>query len=211
MTKENTKKELKEKKVSKKTSSKATPKKKSSQKKKKSNPNAKWYVLNIRTGYENSIQKELRQRAEATGMEEKIDEILVPVQKKITVKKGKQEVKEEKIFPGYILIKMELDNKTWDLVTNTDGVRGFVKTDKYPKPLAESEVLAITKFMEVEQPSFKTSFSVGEAVKITEGAFADFIGSVEEIDTTKGKIKVLISFLGREAPVELDLSQVEKL
>jgi len=211
MTKEKTKKEVKEKKTSKKSSSKTTPKKKSSKKKKTSNPNAKWYVLNIRTGYENSIQKELRQRAEATGMEDKIDEILVPVQKKITVKKGKQEVKEEKIFPGYILVKMELDNKTWDLVTNTDGVRGFVKTDKYPKPLAESEVLAITKFMEVEQPSFKTSFSVGEAVKITEGAFADFIGSVEEIDTTKGKIKVLISFLGREAPVELDLSQVEKL
>lgn len=211
MTKEKTKKEVKEKKTSKKSSSKTTPKKKSSKKKKKSNPNAKWYVLNIRTGYENSIQKELKQRAEATGMEDKIDEILVPVQKKITVKKGKQEVKEEKIFPGYILVKMELDNKTWDLVTNTDGVRGFVKTDKYPKPLAESEVLAITKFMEVEQPSFKTSFSVGEAVKITEGAFADFIGSVEEIDTTKGKIKVLISFLGREAPVELDLSQVEKL
>ena len=211
MTKEKTKKEVKEKKTSKKSSSKATSKKKTSKKKKKANPNAKWYVLNIRTGYENSIQKELRQRAEATGMEDKIDEILVPVQKKITVKKGKQEVKEEKIFPGYILVKMELDNKTWDIVTNTDGVRGFVKTDKYPKPLAESEVLAITKFMEVEQPSFKTSFSVGEAVKITEGAFADFIGSVEEIDTTKGKIKVLISFLGREAPVDLDLSQVEKL
>ena len=210
MTKEKTKKEVK-KKTSKKSSSKTTPRKKSSKKKKTSNPNAKWYVLNIRTGYENSIQKELKQRAEATGMEDKIDEILVPVQKKITVKKGKQEVKEEKIFPGYILVKMELDNKTWDLVTNTEGVRGFVKTDKYPKPLAESEVLAITKFMEVEQPSFKTSFSVGEAVKITEGAFADFIGSVEEIDTTKGKIKVLISFLGREAPVELDLSQVEKL
>jgi transcriptional antiterminator NusG len=209
MTKENTKKEVKKKKTSKKSPSEVTKKKTS--KKKKSNPNAKWYVLNIRTGYENSIQKELRQRAEATGMEDKIAEILVPVQKKITVKKGKQELKEEKIFPGYILVKMELDNKTWDIVTNTDGVRGFVKTDKYPKPLAESEVLAITKFMEVEQPSFKTSFSVGEAVKITDGAFADFIGSVEEIDTTKGKIKVLISFLGREAPVELDLSQVEKL
>ena len=175
------------------------------------NENAKWYVLNIRNGYENSIQKELKQRIEATGMEDKIVDILVPVQKKIFVKKGKQEVKEEKIFPGYILIKMELDNKTWDLVQNTEGVRGFVKTDRYPKPLAESEVQAITKFMEVEQPSFQTSFSVGEAVKITEGAFADFIGSVQEIDTTKGKIKVLISFLGREAPVELELSQVTKI
>ena len=196
-----TKKDTKEKKES----------KKEKKGKKKANPNAKWYVLNIRTGYENSIQKELRQRAEATGLEDKIVDILIPVQKKIIVKKGKQDVEEEKIFPGYILIKMELDNKTWDIVTNTEGVRGFVKTDRYPKPLAESEVQAITKFMEVEQPSFKTSFSVGEAVKITDGAFADFIGSVEEIDTTKGKIKVLISFLGREAPVDLDLSQVAKL
>ncbi len=178
---------------------------------KKENPNAKWYVLNIRTGYENSIQKELKQRIEATGMENQIVDILVPTQKKIFVKKGKQEIKEEKIFPGYVLVKMELDTKTWDLVKNTEGVRGFVKTEKYPKPLPDSEVRAITKFMEVETPSFQTSFSVGEAVKITEGAFADFIGSVQEIDTTKGKIKVLISFLGREAPVELDLTQVSKL
>lgn len=178
---------------------------------KKENPNAKWYVLNIRTGYENSIQKELKQRIEATGMENQIVDILVPTQKKIFVKKGKQEVKEEKIFPGYVLVKMELDTKTWDLVKNTEGVRGFVKTEKYPKPLPDSEVRAITKFMEVETPSFQTSFSVGEAVKIAEGAFADFIGSVQDIDTAKGKITVLISFLGREAPVELDLTQVSKL
>ena len=204
--------EEKKKKTTKKVvSKKRITKEKAIQSTKKENINAKWYVLNIRNGYENSIQKELRQRAEATGMEDEIVDILVPVQKKIFVKRGKQEVREEKIFPGYILIKMELNNKTWDLVQNTEGVRGFVKTDRYPKPLAESEVQAITKFMEVEQPSFQTSFSVGEAVKITEGAFADFIGSVQEIDTTKGKIKVLISFLGREAPVELELSQVTKL
>ena len=204
--------EKKKKKVTKKViTKKKVTKKESTEAPKKENPNAKWYVLNIRNGYENSIQKELKQRAEATGLQDEIVDILVPVQKKIFVKKGKQEIREEKIFPGYILIKMELNNKTWDLVQNTEGVRGFVKTDKYPKPLAESEVQAITKFMEVEQPSFQTSFSVGEAVKITEGAFADFIGSVEEIDTTKGKIKVLISFLGREAPVELELSQVTKL
>ena len=211
MTKEEKKKKTEDKKEQKKTKTSEKKISKKSKSKKKDNPNAKWYVLNIRTGYENSITKELNQRAEATGMEEKIVDILVPVQKKIAVKKGKQDIKEEKIFPGYILVKMELDNSTWDIVTNTEGVRGFVKTDKYPKPLAESEVQAITKFMEVEQPSFKTSFTVGEAVKITEGAFADFIGSVKEIDTTKGKVKVLISFLGREAPVELDFSQVEKL
>lgn len=178
---------------------------------KKTNPKAKWYVLNIRTGYENSIKKELQQRIEATGLQDKIEEIFVPIQKKIVVKKGKQDVKEDKLFPGYVLIKMELDEHTWDIVQNTEGVRGFVKIDKYPKPLPESEVKAIMKFMEVEQPSYQTSFSVGEAVKITDGAFADFIGSVKEIDTAKGKIKVLISFLGREAPVELDFSQVSKL
>jgi len=178
---------------------------------KKVNPKAKWYVLNIRTGYENSIKKELLQRIEATGLQDKIVEILVPVQKKIVVKKGKQDVREDKLFPGYVLIKMELDEQTWDIVKNTEGVRGFVKTDRYPKPLPEAEVKAIMKFMEVEQPSYQSSFGVGEAVKITDGAFAGFIGSVQSIDNTKGKIKVLISFLGREAPVELDFSQVSKL
>jgi len=179
--------------------------------KKKSNPNAKWYVLNIRTGYENSIQKELKQRIEATGLEDKIEEILVPTQKKIVLKKGKQDVTSDKHFPGYVLVKMEIDPHTWDIVRNTEGVRGFVKTDKYPRPLPESEVKAIMNFMEVEQPSYQSSFSIGEAVKITDGAFADFIGSIEEIDNTKGKVKVLISFLGREAPVELDFSQISKL
>jgi transcriptional antiterminator NusG len=151
------------------------------------------------------------QRIEAIGLQEKIEEILIPVQKKIFVKKGKQDVKEDKLFPGYVLIKMVLDENTWDAVRNTEGVRGFVKIDKYPKPLPETEVKAIMKFMEVEQPSYQSSFSVGEAVKITEGAFAGFIGSVQNMDNTKGKVKVLISFLGREAPVELDFSQINKL
>ena len=180
-------------------------------KKEKTNPNAKWYVLNIRTGYENSIKKELQQRIEATGMQDKILDILIPTKKKIIVKKGKQDIMDDKLFPGYVLIKMELTPQTWDIVKNTEGVRGFVKTDKYPRPLPESEVKAIMKFMEVEQPSYQSSFSVGEAVKITDGAFADFIGSIQEIDNTKGKVKVLISFLGREAPVELDFSQITKL
>jgi len=180
-------------------------------KKEKTNPNAKWYVLNIRTGYENSIKKELQQRIEATGMQDKILDILIPTQKKIIVKKGKQDIMDDKLFPGYVLIKMELTPQTWDIVKNTEGVRGFVKTDKYPRPLPENEVKAIMKFMEVEQPSYQSSFSVGEAVKITDGAFADFIGSIQEIDNTKGKVKVLISFLGREAPVELDFSQITKL
>ncbi|MCD4756049.1 transcription termination/antitermination protein NusG [bacterium] len=185
--------------------------KKTKKRKKVVNPKAKWYVLNIRTGYENAIKKELEQKIDASGLGKKIVEILIPVQKKIVVKKGKQNVVEDKIFPGYILVKAELNELTWEILNNIEGVRGFVRTDKKPRPLPESEVKAIMQYMKVEQPSFKTSFSIGEAVKITEGAFADFIGSVQEIDSTKGKIKVLISFLGREAPVELDFSQVTKL
>lgn len=179
--------------------------------KKKENKNLKWYVLTVQTGHENSAAKSIKQRAKATDMSDKVADILVPTQKKIIVKNGKQTIKEERIFPGYVLIKTDLDEHTWGLIINTDGVRGFVKTEKYPKPLPESEVKAIMKFMKVEQPQFKISFSVGEAVKITEGAFADFIGNIQEIDEIKGRVKVLISFLGREAPVELELSQVNKI
>jgi transcriptional antiterminator NusG len=153
----------------------------------------------------------IKQRISATQTEKMFGDILIPVQKKIVVKKGKQEVVEDKIFPGYILIKMVLNERTWELVSNTEGVRGFVKTDKYPRPLPENEVVAIMKYMQVEQPAYKSSFSVGEAVKILDGAFVDFIGSVQEIDEEKGRVKVLISFLGREAPVDLEFPQVSKL
>jgi transcription termination/antitermination protein NusG len=170
-----------------------------------------WYVVNIQSGHEKSVLINLNQRIEATESQDLIKEILIPMQKKIVVKKGKQEIKEERIFPGYILVKMVLTNRTVELVTNTEGVRGFVRTESKPRSLPESEVKAIMKYMEVEQPAYQSSFSVGEAVKITDGAFADFIGSVKEIDDSKGKIKVLISFLGREAPVELDFSQVNKM
>ena len=177
---------------------------------KKENANLRWYVLTVQPGHENSIAKAIQQRVDATKNNNNMSELLVPTQKKIVVKGGKQSVKEERIFPGYVLIKMDLNDETWGLITGTEGVKGFVKTDKYPRPLPENEVKAIMKFMEVEQPSYQASFSVGEAVKIVEGAFADFIGSVTEIDEAKGKVKVLISFLGREAPVELDFSQISK-
>lgn len=179
--------------------------------KKEPHKDCKWYVLNVRPGYEKSVSDAIKQIVEATNTEDVIADILVPVQKKIVVKQGKQKIQEEKIFPGYVLIKMLLDEKTWSIIAGTEGVRGFVKTDKYPRPLPEKEVRAIMKFMEVEQPAYQASFSVGEAVKIIDGAFADFIGSVNEIDESKGKVKVMISFLGREAPVELDFSQVTKL
>jgi transcriptional antiterminator NusG len=172
---------------------------------------AKWYVLMAKSGRENKIVDSLKQRVEATGLEDVIQEVMVPVQKKIVVKDGEQQVKEERIFPGYVLIKMVLDKKTWEIITSTDGVSGFVRTTKYPRPLPEEEVKAIMKFMELEQPAFKAGFAVGDAVKIKEGAFDDFVGSVSEIDESKGKVKVLISIFGRETPVELEFDQVEKL
>ncbi len=170
-----------------------------------------WYVVSIQSGQEKNVINNLKQRIDATQSEELISDILIPMQKKIVVKKGKQEVKEERIFPGYILVKMVLTNRTVELVTNTEGVRGFVRTESKPRSLPESEVEAIMKYMEVEQPAYQSSFSVGEAVKIVDGAFADFIGTVKEIDDSKGKVKVLISFLGREAPVELEFGQVNKM
>ncbi len=170
-----------------------------------------WYVVSIQSGHEKSVLTNLKQRIEATESEELIQDILIPMQKKIVVKQGKQEIKEERIFPGYILVKMVLTNRTVELVTNTEGVRGFVRTESKPRSLPEAEVKAIMKYMEVEQPAYQSVFSVGEAVKIVDGAFADFIGTVKEIDESKGKIKVLISFLGREAPVELEFGQINKM
>lgn len=184
-----------------------TPKKSA----KKLNPKCKWYVLSTRTGYENAVLESLKQRVDASSLNDMVEQILVPTQKKILVKKGKQIVKEEKIYPGYVLIKMELNQDTWSILSNTEGVRGFVKTDRYPRPLPEKEVEAIMKFMEVEQPAYQASFSIGEAVKITSGDFADFIGSVKEIDDSKGKVKVMITFFGREVPIELEFPQVSKL
>lgn len=171
----------------------------------------KWYVLNTQSGHEASCAKAIKQRANATGLDEMITEVLVPTRKTIIVKNGKQTVVDEKYLPGYVLIHMALNERTWEIVTGTEGVTGFVRTDRYPRPLPENEVKAIMKYMEIEQPAYQASFSVGDAVKVIEGAFADFIGSVQEIDESKGKVKVSISFLGREAPVELDFSQITKL
>ncbi|MBN2101134.1 transcription termination/antitermination factor NusG [Candidatus Dojkabacteria bacterium] len=180
-----------------------------STKRKKDAP--QWYVISTQSGHEQKVADAIKLRVEATELQEIIPEVLVPVQKKIIVKEGKQKVKEEKIFPGYVLIRMVLDQKTWEIITNTEGVTGFIRIDKYPRPLPDEEVKAIMKFMEIEQPAFQASFSPGDAVRITEGAFADFVGSVSEIDETKGKVKVLISIFGRETPVELEFSQVKKL
>ncbi len=173
--------------------------------------NAKWYVVHTYSGHENKVATNLKQRIETQNLTHKIFDIVVPTRNVVTVKHGKKEEQKEKIFPGYILVKMVLDDDTWLAVRTTQGVTAFVGAGNKPTPISEAEVGAIRKFMEMEAPKYKASFSAGEAVKIVDGPFADFLGSIDSIDEEKGKIKVLVSIFGRETPVELDFLQVSKL
>ena len=175
------------------------------------NPNAKWYVIHVQTGYEGRVKQALEQRVKSLGVEEKIFDVVIPVREIVVVKKGKKSKAQEKVFPGYVLIRMVLDDDSWLVVRTTEGVTGFVGAGLKPTPISEKEVDAIMKFVQQEQPKFKTKFSVGEAVKITEGPFADFLGSIEAIDEGRGKVRVLVSIFDRETPVELDFLQVAKL
>lgn len=172
---------------------------------------ALWYVVHTYSGHENKVATTLTQRIETMRLKHKIFEIVVPTRNIITVRHGKKEEMTEKIFPGYILVKMVLDDESWLAVRTTSGVTAFVGTGNKPTPISEKEVAAILKFMKMEAPKYKTSFSVGEAVKIVDGPFADFLGTVNEIDDDKGRIKVLVSIFGRETPVELDFLQIKKL
>lgn len=172
---------------------------------------AKWYVIHIQTGYEQRVKQALEQRIKSLGVEDKIFNVVIPIRDVVIVKKGKKTKATEKVFPGYILIKMILNDDSWLVVRTTEGVTGFVGAGLKPTAISEKEVDAIMKFVEQEQPKFKTKFSVGEAVKITEGPFTDFLGTVEAIDEQRGKVKVLVSIFDRETPVELDFLQVQKL
>lgn len=170
-----------------------------------------WYIVHTYSGHEDKVAKSLKQRVQSLGFENKIFDILVPVRNTIRVSQGKKENVKEKIFPGYVLVKMILDDESWLLVRTTQGVTAFIGAGNKPTPISEKEVEAIQKFMKVEEPLYKASFTVGEAVKIIDGPFADFLGTIDEIDQTKGKLKVLVSIFGRETPVELDFLQVAKL
>ena len=172
---------------------------------------AKWYVVHTYSGHENKVATNLKQRIETMKLHEKIFDIVVPTRNIVTVKHGKKEEQKEKIFPGYILVKMVLDDESWLAVRTTQGVTAFVGAGNKPTPISEKEVETILKFMQMEAPKYKTSFSLGEAVKIVDGPFADFLGAIDAIDEEKGKIKVLVSIFGRETPVELDFLQVSKL
>ncbi|MFC1649872.1 transcription termination/antitermination protein NusG [Patescibacteria group bacterium] len=172
---------------------------------------ASWYVVHTASGHEARVAETLRQRVETMGLIESILEILVPTQDKVIIRSGKKLTVKEKIFPGYMLVKMILDDNAWLAVRTTPGITGFVGVGNKPTPLSMKEVSNIQKFVSTPAKRFKTKFSTGEAVKITDGPFSDFLGTIQEIDQQKGKVKVLVSMFGRETPVELDLLQITKV
>ncbi len=174
-------------------------------------PKAVWYVVHTASGHEMRVLETLRQRVQSLGLIDKIFELLVPTQDRVVIRGGKKANIKEKIFPGYLLVKMILEDASWLAVRTTPGITGFVGTGDKPTPLVESEVANIQKFISAPAPRFKTKFSVGEAIKITDGPFSDFLGTIHEIDEEKGKVKVLVSIFGRETPVELDFLQIQKL
>jgi len=181
------------------------------EKKLKENPNLKWYIVNAYSGHEKKVAKMIEEKVKANDIEEKVTEVVVPTQDKIVVKEGKKRKVEEKLFPGYVLVHMEMTDDTWRVVRNTEGVTGFVGTQKKPTPLNDQEVKGILAFMDVEQPAYSAAFAVGDAVKVVDGPFKDFVGAISEINEDKGQVKVLLSVFGRETPVVLDFLQVNKL
>ncbi len=172
---------------------------------------ANWYVVHTASGHEVRVSETLRQRVETMSLEDKVFELLVPTQDRVVIKQGKKATIKEKIFPGYLLVKMIMDDPTWLAVRTTPGITGFVGAGKTPTPLSQAEVKNIQKFVAAPAKRFKTRFSKGEAVKITDGPFSDFLGTIDDIDEEKGKVKVLVSIFGRETPVELDLLQIAKV
>jgi len=178
---------------------------------KEDNPKARWYILHTYSGYEQKVAQVLRQRIKSFKQEDKFFEILIPAEKRMRIRGGKRFAKEEMLFPGYIFVKMVLDDNSWMVARETQGVTGFVGVGDKPTPVVNKEVNAIRQYLLAEKPKFKASFSVGEAVKIIDGPFVDFLGTIDSIDKEKGKLKVMVSVFGRETPLELDFLQVRKI
>ncbi len=172
---------------------------------------ASWFVVHTYSGHENKVAITLMERVKSMGIENKVFEVLVPTQDKIVISEGRKRTMKERLFPGYILVSMLLDDETWHVVRSTSGVTGFVGTGNKPSPLPEKEVESIMKFMKMEAPKFEAKFNIGDGIKIIDGPFIDFIGKVDGLDEEKGKVTVLVSVFGRETPVELDFMQVTPL
>jgi transcriptional antiterminator NusG len=173
----------------------------------------KWYVLHTQTGYEDKVKASIETRAETGNLKHLVSQVLVPTEKVSEVKEGKKKISTRKFFPGYVLVEMELTDETWYLIKDTPGVSGFIGSGRRPVPLQEEEVAAILKQTEIakEKPTPKVIFEKGEGVRVLEGPFANFNGAIEEVNPTKGKLKVTISIFGRATPVELEYWQVEKI
>jgi len=169
-----------------------------------------WYVIHCYSGYENKVRHNLEQRIETMGMKDRVFDVVVPTQEEIEVREGKRRTVERHIFPGYVLVNMALSEESWFVVRNTPGVTGFVGMGNLPTPLRPEEVAQILKRMEADAPMVKVTFKVGERVRIVDGPFNDFRGVVAEIDMERTKVRVMVSFFGRDTPVELDFLQVEK-
>jgi transcriptional antiterminator NusG len=170
-----------------------------------------WFVIHCYSGYENKVRHNLEQRIESMGMKGKIFDVVVPTEEEIEVKDGKRRTVERRVFPGYLLVQMIMSEDSWYVVRNTPGVTGFVGMGNVPTPLRPEEVAQILRRMEAEAPKVKVTYKPGQKVRIVDGPFNDFIGTVAEIDMDRAKVRVMVSFFGRETPVELDFLQVEKV
>ena len=171
-----------------------------------------WYVIHTYSGYEDAVAKNLKQRIESLGMEDKIFNVIVPKERKIKIKNGKRKTIEEKIYPGYVLVEMIVDDASWYVVRNTPRVTGFLGAETTPIPVSKHDIDDLMKRMEVgAEPQFTIDVAVGANVKITDGPFKGFEGRVSEIDQERGKIKVLVNMFGRDTPVELDSLQIKKV
>ncbi|WP_243388379.1 transcription termination/antitermination protein NusG [Bacillus kexueae] len=173
-----------------------------------------WYVVHTYSGYENKVKANLEKRVESMGMQDKIFRVVVPEEEETDIKNGKTKVSKKKVFPGYVLVELVMTDDSWYVVRNTPGVTGFVGSTgsgSKPTPLLPEEVTVILKRMGMEDARVEFDYELKETVKVTDGPFADFTGSIEEIDFDKNKVKVLVNMFGRETPVELEFSQVAKL
>ncbi|MBC7746686.1 transcription termination/antitermination protein NusG [Pedobacter sp.] len=170
-----------------------------------------WYAIHTYSGYEEKVGESIQQRVESVDMADKIFAVLVPKEKQIEIKNGKRKIVEKKIFQGYVLVEMKMTEDAWYIIRNTPGVTGFVGSGTDPTPVSEAEISKIKKRMGVEDPKHQINYAMGEVVNIIDGPFKGFDGAISEIDTQKGKIKVLVSMFGRETPVELDALQVVKV
>ena len=170
----------------------------------------RWYVLHTYSGYEDNVARNLRQRIESMGMEDKIFQVVVPREKKIRVKNGKRRTIEERLFPGYVLVEMVVTEDSWYVVRNTPNVTGFVGSGTTPTPVSEDEIMRLFKRMGEDEPKYKIDVQEGDPVKIMDGPFKDFEGKVSEVNGAKGTVKVLVNVFGRETPVELDFLQIKK-